>query len=98
MVFYRIVGLFQLTGDKTFAVLAFNTMKYICEDSTLKNLSLYTHTASGELVPPRQAVEDLCPADCSGHGRCRNRTCICDKGFTALDCSMEVQAVPELLG
>jgi hypothetical protein len=73
-------------------------MKYVCEDTTLKNISLYTESTTGDLVPPREVVNNLCPADCSGHGMCKNRTCICEKGFTALDCSMEVNAVPELLG
>ncbi|XP_031572274.1 von Willebrand factor D and EGF domain-containing protein-like [Actinia tenebrosa] len=88
----------ELTGDIVFADSAFDFMKSQCEMFSLKNLSLYSNDSNGNMVPPMEIGENLCPNDCSGHGNCSNRTCICDEGFTAIDCSMETSAVPELLG
>ncbi|XP_031549644.1 von Willebrand factor D and EGF domain-containing protein-like isoform X2 [Actinia tenebrosa] len=88
----------QLTGDTSYAYSAFDYMKNECEELSLSNISLYTNDSKGEMVPPVKILDNLCPNDCSNHGNCTNQTCICDEGFTALDCSMEVQAIPEIFG
>ncbi|KAK3722302.1 hypothetical protein QZH41_017750, partial [Actinostola sp. cb2023] len=88
----------QLTGDLKFAAAAFDSMKESCEEVALKNVSLYKKDANGELKPPAEIGENLCPSDCSNHGNCTNRTCICEEGYTSNDCSMSLNAVPELLG
>lgn len=86
-----------MSGDIKFAGAAFDTMKDACEEVALKNVSLYKIDASGKMEPP--AIGDnLCPGDCSNHGNCTNRTCICEEGYTSNDCSMNINAVPELLG
>ncbi|XP_031570892.1 von Willebrand factor D and EGF domain-containing protein-like, partial [Actinia tenebrosa] len=87
-----------LSGNEDFAILAFDTMKVVCEETALTNLSLYTQNSDGELIFSKEIVQDLCPTNCSGRGECKNRTCICDEGYTARDCSIDVNAVPELLG
>lgn len=81
-----------------FAGAAFDSMKESCEEVALKNISLYEQDASGKLQPPEKIGKNLCPGDCSGHGKCVNRTCICEKDYTSDDCSMNIKAVPELLG
>jgi hypothetical protein len=81
-----------------FAVSSFNAMKEGCEDTALKNITLYTRDLNGELKPPVEIGNALCPGDCSEHGACVNRTCICNQGYTSADCSMDVHAIPELLG
>jgi hypothetical protein len=73
-------------------------MKEGCEEVALKNISLFTKDENGELKPPAAIGENLCPNDCSSHGNCTNRTCICEEGYTSADCSMLVNAVPVLLG
>ncbi|KXJ11847.1 von Willebrand factor D and EGF domain-containing protein [Exaiptasia diaphana] len=88
----------KLTRDTKFAGAAFDSMKESCEEVTLKNISLYQEDASGKLQPSQKIGDNLCPGDCSGHGDCLNRTCICYKGYTSDDCSMKIDAVPELLG
>lgn len=87
-----------MSGDPAYAYSAFDFMAYQCKDAVFKNISLYTKSPDGDLLPPTEVVEDICPGDCSGQGRCKNKTCICKEGFTALDCSMEINAVPEVLG
>lgn len=87
-----------MSGDIKFAGAAFDTMKDACEEVALKNVSLYKIDASGKMEPPAAIGDNLCPGDCSNHGNCTNRTCICEEGYTSNDCSMSINAVPELLG
>lgn len=100
MLQFRCVDIFsKITGDKTFASSAFDAMREGCEEVALKNISLFSRDPdSGELKPPAEIGENLCPGDCSNHGNCTNRTCICEEGYTSADCSMEANAVPDLLG
>jgi hypothetical protein len=34
----------------------------------------------------QQAMETFCPHNCSGHGQCVLGTCVCDTGYSYLDC------------
>ncbi|EDO33240.1 predicted protein [Nematostella vectensis] len=58
-------------------------------EAALKSFSVQTS---------KDIVENLCPNECSNRGNCSNSTCICEEGFTLSDCSMPINAVPELLG
>ncbi|XP_001626966.2 von Willebrand factor D and EGF domain-containing protein [Nematostella vectensis] len=88
----------QVTGDKAFAGSAFSAMQEQCEDSVLRNVSMYKRGRDGMLQPAKEIVDKLCPDDCNGHGKCRERICTCDEGYTGADCSLLKNAVPELLG
>ena len=43
-----------------------------------------------------QIVERLCPSDCSFNGKCVNGSCICNEGFTAHDCAISTEQIPEM--
>ena len=73
-------------------------MKAQCEERAFKNLSLYQTTESGDLIPPTSVTENLCPNECSLKGSCQNGSCVCEKGFTAADCSIAADQGPELFG
>lgn len=88
----------EITGDIRLASTSFDAMKEGCEDTALKNISLYEKDKNGVLQPPSKIGSALCPGDCSEKGTCINRTCICNEGYTSEDCSMEVNSVPELFG
>ncbi|EDO29039.1 predicted protein [Nematostella vectensis] len=83
----------QVTGDKAFAGSAFSAMQEQCEDSVLRNVSMYKRGRDGMLQPAKEIVDKLCPDDCNGHGKCRERICTCDEGYTGADCSLLKNAV-----
>ena len=39
-----------------------------------------------------------CPADCSDHGDCRGGGCVCDPGYTGIDCSLSVACANNCAG
>ena len=39
-------------------------------------------------------VRAACPSFCSGHGRCTESGCACDRGFAGDDCSLRPQVRP----
>ena len=41
-----------------------------------------------------EIAESLCPNDCSSNGRCVNGSCVCNKDFTADDCSAYINQIP----
>lgn len=38
--------------------------------------------------------ELLCPSDCSFNGKCINGSCVCNKDYTAEDCSVSIYQIP----
>ena len=38
--------------------------------------------------------ELLCPSDCSSNGKCINGSCVCNKDYTAEDCSVSIYQIP----
>ena len=37
-------------------------------------------------------IDDLCPNECSGNGRCKEKLgCVCNQGFTNNDCSLKLK-------
>lgn len=55
----------------------------------LFNQTNNTHHISGELQPPQEIENSVCPNECSGHGKCLNATCSCDQGYISTDCSIK---------
>ena len=92
--------MFQLTGDTSFALSAVTLLMNECGEIIGRNMSSYVNESSEEEpeIPPEisEIVENLCPSDCTFNGRCVNRTCICNHGFTANDCSISIYQVPDI--
>lgn len=65
-------------------------MADICEEITLRKKNKYwKKDASGNLAPPQEIGNSLCPNECNGNGFCSNGTCICKKDFITADCSLK---------
>ena len=85
----------QYTGDGSFAVAAMNLVMDTCEDKIIKNFTQLKNNS--EILKIVDSVaEHLCPNDCSFNGECSNGTCLCKEGFTAHDCSAEINQKPIL--
>ena len=75
-----------------------------CENMAALNLSARAANSSGDGAVESSAsslveeiTESLCSNDCSSNGRCVNGSCICNKDFTANDCSAYIFEVPTIL-
>lgn len=69
---------------------AIDVMISNCEEKTLREINTYwKKDASGNLGPPQEIGNNLCPNDCSGNGICLNGTCKCSNNFTTADCSLK---------
>lgn len=44
----------------------------------------------------KEISELLCPNDCAFHGDCVNGSCICNKEYTADDCSVSIYQKPSI--
>ena len=53
---------------------------------------------SGEKNPISvdEISELLCPSDCTFNGKCVNGSCVCDKDYTAEDCSVSIYQIPTI--
>ncbi|XP_066302881.1 von Willebrand factor D and EGF domain-containing protein-like [Branchiostoma lanceolatum] len=87
----------QITEDMAIAIAHVEIMKASCTDVAYQNISLYEIDDDGVAVPPLAVQQNLCPGDCSQKGQCINGTCVCDEGYTSVDCSLEEGSPPQLL-
>lgn len=91
---------FQLSGDTSFVFSAVTLLMNECGEIIGRNMSSYVNESSEEKpeIPPEisEIVENLCPSDCTSKGRCVNGTCICNHGFTANDCSISIDQIPDI--
>ena len=87
--------------DEELILGAVDSMKDDCEFLASTDIDLFDADEEGNLVPgslQRQVVERLCPGDCSFNGVCDNGTCICNAGWSGLDCSTNLTVVPTIRG
>ena len=45
-------------------------------------------------IPIDEISELLCPSDCTYNGKCVNGSCVCNKDYTADDCSVSIYEIP----
>ena len=78
-----------------------------CNDALIKNITLpasnsttnNTSNSTQEVIIPAIVEEIgqlLCPNDCASNGKCVNGSCICNKDYTAEDCSISLYQVPDI--
>ena len=68
-----------------------------CGNFAAVNMSASVN-GSGEKNPISvdEIGELLCPSDCTFNGKCVNGSCVCNKDYTAEDCSMSIYQIPTI--
>ena len=74
-----------------------------CNDVIIQNITVNTNTTNSTStealkIPPivEEISELLCPNDCAFNGKCINGSCVCNKDYTAKDCSISVYQRPDI--
>ena len=73
-----------------------------CDDVIIENATVnsndtgnFTAPAMPKLPPLVEEIAQLlCPNDCTFNGKCVNGSCVCNKDYTAEDCSLSVFQKP----
>ena len=77
---------------------AIRAMTDECEESTLREKNKYwKEDSSGNLAPPPEIGNSLCPKECSKNGLCINGRCICNEDFITADCSLKKGKLKSLI-
>lgn len=70
-VFNNCFSSFQLTDDKDWAIETLQNVNQQCQIEIVYNIAIWV-IVGGELAPPEDVFGAICPADCSGHGKCND--------------------------
>ncbi|XP_015780130.1 PREDICTED: von Willebrand factor D and EGF domain-containing protein-like, partial [Acropora digitifera] len=91
----------EYTGDFSFVIGVVSVLINECQDVIIENMTVntnQTNNATKPTMPP--ALEEvfrlLCPNDCTFNGKCVNRSCVCNKDYTADDCSISMYQKPTI--
>lgn len=90
----------QLTGEYSFAIGIVSLLVSDCGYVAAINSTHQKNESSGE-VDTSSSIENeiaklLCPNDCTFNGKCVNATCVCNKDYTADDCSISIYQKPSI--
>ncbi|KAK3593671.1 hypothetical protein CHS0354_013567 [Potamilus streckersoni] len=89
-----LVSTIELTKTTVWSESARESMREQCLNEISRN-NTFREEASATIT---EIAEKACPSMCSYRGRCINGTCICDSGYGAADCSLDLSQPPELFG
>ncbi len=98
--FFLISLLKKYTGDFSFATGSVALLMNECGELGARNLSMLVNSTSEETSTVDAFVEEvtelLCPNDCTFNGKCVNGSCVCNKDYTAEDCSISIYQIPTI--
>ncbi|CAF0919356.1 unnamed protein product, partial [Brachionus calyciflorus] len=68
-------------------------------DILSNDINLFVTDVNGNKVPDATLIKNNCPNDCSSHGSCSlDGICICEPGYSQVDCSVKLSDPPKILG
>ena len=70
-----------------------------CEDVVIENMTVNSNETNNVTKPTipsalEQVLQLLCPNDCTFNGKCVNGSCVCNRDYTAADCSISIYQRP----
>ena len=91
----------QYTGDLSFAIGAVSMLMNECNDVIIENITVNSNDTTNETTPTIPPMVEtiaqlLCPNDCTFNGKCVNGSCVCNKDYTAEDCSISIYQKPNI--
>ena len=87
----------QLTGDLSFASGSVAILMNECGNLAAINTSQSSNGSGDEnYISVEEISELLCPNDCTFNGKCINGSCVCNKDYTAEDCSVSIYQKPTI--
>lgn len=87
----------QLTGDLSFASGSVAILMNDCGNLAAINISQSSNGSGEETsISVDEISELLCPNDCTFNGKCINGSCVCNKDYTAEDCSVSIYQIPTI--
>ena len=90
----------KYTGDFSFATGSVALLMNECGELGARNLSALANYSSEESPSVDAFVQEmaelLCPNDCTFNGKCVNGSCVCNKDYTADDCSISIYQIPTI--
>ncbi|XP_061196666.1 von Willebrand factor D and EGF domain-containing protein-like [Saccostrea echinata] len=87
----------KMSGNTTWVDDTLDTLKGACLTEAKKQEVFYTNStsnSSSELSIIQLITAQLCPANCSGNGECKDAACFCRNGFIGSDCSVRLSVPP----
>ncbi|XP_044176217.1 von Willebrand factor D and EGF domain-containing protein-like isoform X2 [Acropora millepora] len=91
----------EYTGDFSFAIGAVSMLMNECEDVVIENMTVNSNETNNVTKPTvpsalQKVLQLLCPNDCTFNGKCVNGSCVCNKDYTAADCSISIYQRPTI--
>ncbi|XP_020629148.1 von Willebrand factor D and EGF domain-containing protein-like isoform X2 [Orbicella faveolata] len=92
----------EYTGDRSFAIGAVAMLMDECDDVIIETTTVNSNDSRNFTAPKmpklppivEEIAQLLCPNDCNFRGKCVNGSCVCNKDYTAEDCSVSVFQKP----
>lgn len=87
-----------MTGDFSFVTGSVAVLMTECGNLAARNLSMFANDSdSSNPVLVEEIAERICPNDCAFNGKCVNGSCVCNKDYTAEDCSVSMYQIPSII-
>jgi len=84
-------------GDINLLEQAISDMENKCIVEATRDTTTWEKDNNGNPIQPNpEILNNICPANCNGNGKCNNAMCVCNDGFRGVDCSIDINTPPTI--
>ena len=84
-------------GDINLLEQAIADMENKCIVEATRDTTTWEKDNNGNPIQPNpEILNNICPANCNGNGKCNNAQCVCIDGFRGVDCSVDINTPPTI--